>query len=320
MPVTRTALTVNELEAFLLLADTCNFRQAADRFHISQPALSRIIQSAERKLDARLFDRSTRHVALTPSGEELLPIARRIVAEFHDSLSDLSEFVAGRKGRITIACLPSAAAALLPRAMLAFERTHPRVTLALVPMSDEYVQERVADGRADFGMSVAPATPGRVAFEPVAQDDFVLICSANDPLASRVRVDWRVLASRPLVASGSSSSIRPLVDRVLAETGLAIAPKYEATNISVVGAMVAAGLGVAPVPRLALCLMDVRGLAVLKLGRPAVHRELGILTRSGRSPSAAASAFLATLRAELGDRVAAPGANISLRGTRPVAD
>ena len=139
-------------------------------------------------------------------------------------------------------------------------------------------------------------------------------------VASRARVDWRVLASRPLVASGSSSSIRPLVDRVLAETGLAIAPKYEATNISVVGAMVAAGLGVAPVPRLALCLMDVRGLAVLKLGRPAVHRELGILTRSGRSPSAAASAFVATLRAELGDRAAAAGANISLRGTRPVAD
>ena len=80
------------------------------------------------------------------------------------------------------------------------------------------------------------------------------------------------------------------------------------------------GLGVAPVPRLALYLMDVRGLAVLKLGRPAVHRELGILTRSGRSPSAAASAFLATLRSELGTRQTLAGPDISLRGTRPVRD
>lgn len=299
MPGSRSTLTVNELEAFLLLADTSNFRQAADRFHISQPALSRIIQSAERKLDARLFDRSTRHVALTPSGDELLPIARRIVAEFHDSLSDLSEFVAGKKGRITIACLPSAAASLLPGAMRAFEHTHPRVALSLIPMSDEYVQERVADGRADFGLSVAPATAGVVSFEPVARDDFVFICSAGDALAARKRVDWAVLATRPLVASGSSSSIRPLVDRVLTATGLAITPKYEATNISVVGAMVAAGLGVAAVPRLALRLMDVSGLAVLKLGKPAMHRELGILTRGGRSPSAAALAFLAVLRSDL---------------------
>ena len=294
----RSTLTVHELEAFLLVAETCNFRQAAERFHVSQPALSRIIQSAEHKLGARLFDRNTRHVALTRAGEALLPIARRIVAEFHDSLSDLSEFVAGRKGRITIACLPSAAAALLPAAMSTFQQSHPQVTISLTPMSDVFVQDMVADGRADFGMSVAPAGSGQVDFEPFARDDFVLICSLNDPLAKRRLVDWRVLAERPLVASGPASSIRPLVNRVLAETGLAIEPKYEATNISVVGAMVAAGLGVAPIPRLALRLIDVTGLAVLKLGRPSVYREIGILTRTDRSLSAATISFLATLRAE----------------------
>ena len=302
----RSTLTVHELEAFLLVAQTCNFRQAAERFHVSQPALSRIIQSAEEKLGARLFDRNTRRVDLTRSGEELLPIARRIVAEFHDSLSDLAEFVAGRKGQITIACLPSAAA-LLPATMFRFEQSHPRVAISLVPISNEFVRDMVADGRADFGMSVAPAVPGQVAFEPFTRDDFVLICSRKDPLAKRRQVDWSVLATRPIVASGPASSIRPMVDRVLAEVGRTIVPKYEATNISVVGAMVAAGLGVAPIPRLALRLIDATDLAVLKLGRPVVYREIGILTRSGRSLSAAASSFLDTLRsgAVVGDSVSA---------------
>lgn len=291
-------LTVHELEAFLLIAQTCNFRRAAERFHISQPAFSRIIQSAEDKLGTRLLDRNTRRVELTRAGEELLPIARRIVAEFHDSLSDLSEFVAGRKGLITIACLPSAAA-LLPEIMFRFEQSHPRVTISLVPLSNEFVLEMVSDGRADFGISVAPASPSHVSFEPFTRDDFVLICSRKAPLARRRQVDWRVLATHPVVASGPASSIRPIVDRVLGNLGLSIMPKYEATNISVVGAMVSAGLGVAPIPRLALRLMDVTGLAVLKLGQPVVQREIGILTRTGRSLSAAASNFLDTMRSDV---------------------
>jgi LysR family carnitine catabolism transcriptional activator len=291
----RSTLTVHELEAFLLVAQTCNFRRAAEHFHVSQPALTRIIQSAEGKLDARLFDRNTRHVELTPAGKELLPIASRIVAEFHDSLSDLSEFVAGRKGQVTIACLPSAAA-LLPPIIFEFEKSHPQVTISLAPMSNEFVTEMVENGQADLGISVEPPARQQVRFESFARDDFVLICSLDDPRATRRQIDWRMLAKRPIVASGPASSIRPIVQRALAEAGLSLTPKYEVTNVSVVGAMVAAGLGVAPIPRLALRLMDTAGLAAPKLVGPVVHREIGILTRSGRSLSAATMAFFETLR------------------------
>jgi len=292
----RSTLTVRELEAFLLLAESRNFRQAAERFHVSQPALSRTIRTAEEKLETRLFDRSTRHVALTRSGEELLPIARRIVAEFHDSLSDLSEFVAGRRGRITIACLPSAAA-VLPPTMFEFGQSHPQVNISLIPVSNQFVKDMVDDGRVDFGISVAPGASDQVAFEPFIRDEFVLICCRKDPIAKMKQVDWSVLIGRPVVASGPASSIRPRVDSVLADIGHAFEPKYEARNISVVGAMVAAGLGVAPIPRLALRLMDSRELAVLKLVEPVVHREIGILTRNGRSLSKAARSFLEVLRA-----------------------
>jgi LysR family carnitine catabolism transcriptional activator len=292
----RTTLTVHELEAFLLVADTCNFRRAAERLHVSQPALSRIIQSAESKLDARLFDRNTRHVELAPAGNELLPIARRIVAEFHDSLSDLSEFVAGRRGQITIACLPSTAA-LLPSVIAGFEKKYPNVSISLVPTSNDFVTDMVATGHADFGLSVAPSKSSQVEFEPFARDDFVLICGLGDPWAARRYIKWEMLKQRAIVGSGTASSIRPIVDRMLADHGYAVTPKYEVTNISVVGTMVAAGLGVAPIPRLALRLMDAGALKVLKITAPAIQRELGILTRNGRSLSAAATAFLESLRA-----------------------
>lgn len=291
----RATLTVHELEAFLLVAETANFRQAAERFHVSQPSLSRTIQSAESKLGTRLFDRNTRRVELTQSGKELRPIAQRIVAEFHDSLSDLSEFVAGRKGRITIACLPSAAA-LLPATMFEFQKNYPKVSISLAPVSNEFVRNMVAEGHADFGISVAPVKQDQVSFEPFTRDDFVLICNRNDPLSKQRQVDWKILADHPMVASGPASSIRPIVDGVLKGAGLASDPKYEATNVSVVGAMVAAGLGVAAIPRFALRLIDASNLAVIKLTRPVIYREIGILTRSERSLSAAAASFLEALR------------------------
>jgi LysR family carnitine catabolism transcriptional activator len=294
----RSTLTVHELEAFLLVAETRNFRLAGERLHVSQPALSRTVQSAEHKLGARLLDRNTRRVDLTRAGEELLPIARRIVGEFHGSLSDLSEFMAGRRGRVTIAGLPSVVAALLPPAMVAFQAAYPGVTISLQTLSDEFVQEMVVDGRADFGISVAPASRSGVAFEPYARDEFVLICGRDDPLARRRRVDWQLLATRPLIASGPASSIRRLVDHVLEQTGITVEPSYESTHISVVGALVGAGLGVAPVPRLALRLIDMSRIVVLPLGRPALYRDIGILTRAGRSLSTAAASFLAALRAE----------------------
>jgi LysR family carnitine catabolism transcriptional activator len=292
----RASVTVNELEAFLLVAETKNFRIAAERFHLSQPALSRTIQSAEAKLNARLLDRDTHRVELTAAGNELLPIARRIVDEFHHSLSDLSEFVAGRRGHIRIACLPSSAAAVLPPLMAAFQKTHPRVAMSLEPTSAEFILGMVLEGVVDFGISIAPETRADVMYEPLLRDDFVLICPRSDVLAKRRNVDWSVLSTRPMIASGPASSIRLITDRVLLETGRVIEPMYRSANISVVGALVAAGVGIAAIPRLALRLIDTSEITVVPLRRPTVYRDIGILTRTGRSLSAATLEFLELLR------------------------
>src|SRR5690606_1986881 len=121
MTMSAKRLSIPELEAVLLVAEHLSFRVAAEHAHLSQPALSRRVQAAERKLNAKLFDRDKHRVSLTDAGSELIPIARKIISEFHDSLSDLSEFIAGRRGLINIWTLPSVAAAVLPQAVLAFQ-------------------------------------------------------------------------------------------------------------------------------------------------------------------------------------------------------
>ncbi|WP_407848771.1 LysR substrate-binding domain-containing protein [Bordetella petrii] len=298
----RLTLTISELEAVLLVAETRNFRMAAEQAHVSQPALSRRIQAAEQKLNARLFDRDKHGVALTDAGAELVPIAQRMLSEFRDSLSDLSEFIAGRRGSVNIWALPSVAAAVLPPVAQALQRSHPHIRLVIQAASARQVTQAVAEGKADLGISVEIAgQPADVEFALLLKEKFVLICPIDDPLARKKKVDWSVFASRPFVASGPASSIRVVTDRILAASGRVAEANYVADNISVVGAMVAAGVGVAAVPQLALRLMDTARLRSVALHAPVATREIGILMKKRRSLSAAALRFVSVLQQVSGE-------------------
>lgn len=293
----RTRLSIQELEAVVDVAETLSFRQSAARCFVSQPALSRTIASAESKLGTRLFDRNTRHVALTAAGRELLPVARRIVFELRDSLSDLSEFVAGRKGEFTIASVPAVAGAILPEPMQEFLQHHPHVSIRLQPAVATEALAMVADGTAQIGFCSLPpnesAGPGSAFhFTPFATDELVLVCSERDPLARRRSTSWKVFEQRPFIATGSASSVRPMLERQFDALGLRVKPRYESTNISVSTAMVAAGLGIAVIPTLTQCLVNPRGLAFVRLVEPPLARRLGVVVRRGRSLSRAAELFL----------------------------
>lgn len=314
---TRLTLTMYELEAVLLVAETLNFRMAAERAHISQPALSRRILAAEQKLNAKLFDRDKHSVALTDAGAELTPIAQRMLSEFRDSLSDLSEFIAGRRGNVNIWALPSVAAAVLPTAARALQQSHPQVRLVIQAASARQVTQAVAEGKADLGISIEIADqPADVGFTALLQENFVLICPADDPLTKKRKVDWSVFATRPFIASGPASSIRHVTDRILAASGRLPDAHYVADNISVVGAMVAEGIGIAAVPELALRLLDTTRLGSVALHSPSATREIGILVKKRRSLSAAALQFIAMLQQVIAD-LPKESAPISMRHLRP---
>jgi len=292
----RTRLTFQELEKFIDVADTLNFRASAMRCCISQPALSRTIASIEAKLSARLFDRSTHGVTLTSAGRQLLPIAQRIVFELNDSLSDLSEFVAGHRGQILLASIPSAAAAVLPKPMQAFLAKHPGVSIDLQSVSAAEVAARVADGQADIGIcAYAPDSadpPDSFDFIPLIDDELLLICAKDDPLARRRSVSWKAFESRPYIANGPASSLRPLVTQVFKQTGITMRAQYESMNLSVTARMVAAGLGLAVLSSLSRDVINPTGLAFVRLSDPRVSRRIGILTRKGRSLPEPSKRFL----------------------------
>lgn len=291
----RIDLSIRQLEAFVQVAASGSFRQAAQQLGQSQPALSSAIRRAEQTLGARLFDRDTRHVRITATGQELLPIARRVLRDFDHALGDLGEFMAGRSGHVTVAALPSTSVSLVPRAIAAFLRTHPQVGFSLVEAPAEALLAMVEEGRADFGLSVRPQPRQRLHYRHLRDDPFVLVCRRDDPLAARASVPWSVFATRPCIVSAPHSSIRLVTDAAFLRLRTPVRPVLEFPSVAACGAMVAAGLGIAALPVLALELANMAGLAAVPLARPAATRPIGLVTRVGRSLPPVARAFMDSL-------------------------
>ena len=294
----RIALTLQQLEAFTQVNATGSFRAAAQALGISQPALSRTIRVAEQTLGARLFDRDTRNVSITATGLELLPVARRILHDFDSALGELGQFMEGHTGRVTVAALPSAGVALVPRAIAAFRSVRPQVEFSLIEAPADYLVKMVEEGRADFGISVKPPPDQRLHYRHLRDDPFLLLCRRDDPLAERSAVPWSVLASRPFIASSPASSIRPITDAVFMRRRVPMKPAFEFPSVASCGALVAAGLGITAMPQLAIKLVAMEELASVPLRWPSVSRPIGIVTRIGRSLSPAAKEFLALVAAE----------------------
>lgn len=293
----RLDLSLRQLEAFVQVADSGSFRRAAARLGQAQPVLSRLIGQAEQTLGARLFDRDTRRVEITPAGRELLPLAQRLLRDFDDTLGDFGAFMAGRSGRVSMVVLPSVSVAWVPRAMAAFARTHPQVNFALAEAPADTLLALLEAGRADFGISVRPAPQQRLHYRHLQDDPFVLVCRRDDPLAARAAVPWSVFGTRDCIMSAAHSSIRQVTDAVFLRQRTPPSPVLEYPSVAAAGALVAAGLGITALPVLALQLVDMRELVAVPLVRPAMARPIGIVTRIGGSLSPATQAFMASLQA-----------------------
>ncbi|WP_423458956.1 LysR family transcriptional regulator [Ottowia sp. VDI28] len=288
--------SLKQLEAFLVIESTRNLTEAANRLHVSQPALSRTLQLMEEAVQARLFERNTRSMELTPAGVAMLPIAKRLVGEFHESFGRFGEFLGGQRGQVVVAGLPSVVVALMPLAIQRLAQVSPGVEVKVLSFVEQQVLAAVRAGSVDFALATQPASSGGLSFEQLLNDEYVLVCRKDDPLARRRTAPWSAVERRSFVAMAPSSSVRPVTDRVFVELGIAVEVRYESDNISLMGPMVAAGLGVSVLPRLALALTDCSQLAVVRLTSPEVSRSVGLLQRVDAPLSPVAGRLLEILR------------------------
>lgn len=290
-------MTVKQLRAFLAVAQSLSFAQAGERLYLSQSALSLTIKGLEEGLGGRLFSRTTRNVSLTPEGEALLPLARRLLADWENAEDQLRQRFTLQQGRVTLAAMPSFACNLLPPLLVQFRARHPKVNVTVNDVINEQVIEMVRDRQVELGIAFAPEADSSLQFTPLYLDRFVAVVAADSPLAEHQEVDWSTLLQHPFVTLQRPSTVRFMLEEHLRQRGLKLPVAFESHQLATVGRMVASGLGVSAVPALCVQQMDELGARCLTLREPVIERAIGILRKADHELSVAAQALYDTLLA-----------------------
>jgi DNA-binding transcriptional LysR family regulator len=286
------AIALDQLRTFVAVAEAGGLTPAAETLHLSLPAISRRLTALEEELGVALLTRSTRRVALTQTGREFLPRARRLLDELEESLLGIREVAARRRGLVVLACIPTAAYYFLPATLAAFARRFPAVRVRAMDLSAEGVTDAVATGAAEFGVGMEGAAHPEVEFRPMRRDPFVLACRRDHRLARRRLVRWQDLEGERLVGVSRRSGNRLILDRALLPRGISPNWQYEAEHLSTSLGLVEAGLGLAVVPRLALPREPHPVLVARPLRDPEVDRATGLLLKRGAEPGPAARALI----------------------------
>ncbi|AOE65003.1 LysR substrate-binding domain-containing protein [Pseudomonas corrugata] len=289
-------MTLKQIRAFLAVAQSLSFAVACERLHLSQSALSLTIKALEEGLGGRLFSRNTRNVALTPEGESLLPLARRLVADWDNAEDEMRQRFTLQRGRVTLAAMPSFAGNLLPPILKTFRARYPNVNVTVNDVINEQVLEMVRDRHVELGVAFEPLQGSSLAFTPLYLDRFVAVVPLDSPLAQRSEIQWQTLLEQPFITLQRPSTVRVMLEEHLQARGMKLPVEFESHQLATVGRMVASGLGVSAVPALCVGQMHELGARCITLGDPVVERAIGVLTKPGHELSAAAQALFDTFK------------------------
>jgi DNA-binding transcriptional LysR family regulator len=281
-------LSSRDLEAFLALAQAQHFTRAAERCHLSQSAFSQKIARIERTAGVALFERSTRHVALTPEGELFAEEIRRIQQDLQHALAHLRDLATRRVGKVAVAALPSVAAAWMPQVIAGYRAQHPNIRIELFDTLAAGGLALLREGRVDLAIT-AGGDLQEFDVQELKQERFHLVCRATHRLAGKRSVALSELEGEEIVHLARSSSVRQHLEAagVSARTGA-----LEVEHLATVAALVAQGLGVSVVPELTLFHFTRSGLASVPGRDRQLRRPILLARRKGKALSVAARAMV----------------------------
>jgi len=287
---------LRQLRYFIAVAEDLHFRRAAARLHISQPPLSQQIARLEDELGCRLLTRTRRRVELTPAGEAFLRDARAMLDELDVAVATVRRIETGQAGLLRVNFVGSALLSIVPGIIQRFRRGRPSVEIELRERSTLEQLRALNGGIVDVGLVRPPIDPDDgLATEVVMRERTVAAIPSDHPLAQRARIPLRRLATEPLVLfpREQAPGFHDLLTGRIAATGTSPHVVQYAPEMTTIIGLVAAGIGLSPVPasvaRLGLDGVTYRPL----IGAP--DTELLAVTRAG-DESPLVAAFVAEAR------------------------
>lgn len=294
--------TIRHLRAFLSVARHRSFTRAALELNLSQPSLTMTIQQLEDIVGGTLFDRTTRAVIMTQEGNDLLPMAERVVDDFDGAIRNIRLTTSGRNSCIRAAVVSSIATKVVPRILDGFLATKPGVRVQLREGNSNEVRRLVRRNEVDVGFSSKEGDEAELSFRPLLKDQLGLFIRRDHPLFEVARngsLRWRDLGGHDFVGLTQDTATGPILSKMDDLPDSIRVPKYEVSTYPTLWALVENGLGITTAPALAAEFVSDSRLVFIGLSEPTAWRTVYVVHRVGRNASPAVQAFVGAIEAEL---------------------
>ena len=208
--------TLTNLKTFVAVARDGGFSEAARRLHVVPSVVAKRIAQLEKSMGARLFERSTRKVTVTPVGRNLIWHAERILGDLEQAQSDFQALSRGAAGGLDVGVLRGFSPAVLADAVTLMNTRMPRIDIRFREGFVEDHVDNLEHGRVDLVLShlELPSLSKQIVVDPLYEDSIGLLTSRKHPLARRKRVEWREIADYPWVAPPVGTTVRLALERM----------------------------------------------------------------------------------------------------------
>lgn len=288
--------TSRQLRAFRLVAQHRSFSRAAEAMFITPSGLSVVIRELEKQLGFRLFDRTSRHVALTRHGSELLAVVQASLDQLDGAVSRIGQSVTEASHSLSLGASPLVAANVLPEAIKAFEANRPNLRIELFEGDPSTILQRVRSGTLDMGLGTFFKRVSGIRRTPFFRFVLMVIRPDSDPTFRPASTTWGALKSDTLVSLPPTNPVQQLIDRHLAEARIVFRRNLILNYLETVIAMVEAGKGLAIVPSFAIPACRRRRVLISHLTNPVVSLDFYHITNRGRKLPPDAEGFTSFLK------------------------
>ncbi len=281
-------MNLRQLQYAVLLSETGNFSQLAEKLNITQPALSKHILTLEKELGVQLFDRTTVPLSLTAAGEFFIKEARELLYKEDQMLRSMKQFCTGERGELTIGITPFRSAYLIPDIVKKVREKFPGVRVKLMEEGSEQLRKDAADGRFDFAVVNMPVDETLLEATPIEPDKLALVYSRelegiSEKLTDKNEIDFINCEEVPFVVLGVGQEMRVLFDNLCASLNVYPEIAAEAVNMTTAWEMASAGVAATLLPlQFVNSVATDRKLVVKRLINSVQLRQPAIVTRKGQ--------------------------------------
>lgn len=309
-------VSLRHLRCFVAVAEAGSFTVAASRLFLTQSSLTATIQQFEEAVGLKLFDRTTRHVAMTHEAERFKAEADRILSQFDNAIGDLEAFSQGRQGRIRVAAAASVIEHFLADAMSAFRQAYPNISVSMRDAPAQLVESKLLTGEIDFAITSRHKGLDELAYTPLFSDRYGVVCAHDHPLARvRRRLRWSDLDPREFIGFSADTGISTFLRGLEPARHLFDALQDEVSSTTSLSPLLRIGGRYAILPALSANTRDFSEFAFRELVQPGLEREICLITRRLRSLSPSSEKFLEFLQRTIAGKALPPG--VSVLGARP---